>query len=393
MRTSGSGGDVLEERPVCVPSAKQDNGFLPPIKINAKSSLSPLSDTDAESALASRQKQTTVDCAEDANGRRRSSVLVDVGNDHPQPSQMTTSRLSSRMSCSTSSSPTKLPIIDRHNTNSVSSLSSTRSLRHTNGLTNTQMGLNGDQQSSRNDLCRSPSCPQLFWGEVEEDVLDGAVIQNGDLGASIHPHMIRSLNGGPSLKLPDIFSECSANDTSRTNGYSSRMSQKKSYPVHNHVLDSDLKLPDGYTPRQKLEMLSNSNMMSQSKKEADDNDKNKKKKRPSKRTKNKKDETNKISKLSNDYTSVKMDTSRHGNNQQGLPRDAENVDSSNSKGLSQVQNGDGFSGWEESDESKDSLRHTDPKASSSVLLFDDSGAIEQIARENGVLSSSYVNQP
>ena len=94
------------------------------------------------------------------------------------------SRLGSMLS-STASSPTKLPSLDGSTRYSVTSLDSTRSFK---------------LQGTRNAMCRSPSCPQLYSDFDEDPFPDG-----GDLNASIHPHMTRQVGQPTTLRLPEIF--------------------------------------------------------------------------------------------------------------------------------------------------------------------------------------------
>ena len=92
-----------------------------------------------------------------------------------------TTRRGSRGSSLTS--PTKLPTIDRSSTNSVSSVASLTSLA-------------SSRRQHRSDICRSPSCPQLWTGDTPEMMssreLKKFALKNTHKGVDL------------SIKLPDI---------------------------------------------------------------------------------------------------------------------------------------------------------------------------------------------
>ena len=101
-----------------------------------------------------------------------------------------------------SPSPTKFPMIKKQNSMSCTAFRhETHSVKRTTSL---------PAEHLRAELCRTPSCPALWSCDLDDQGSDlnseAATVLNGDLGASIHPYMVRTV-GSSSVQLPKIFGQ------------------------------------------------------------------------------------------------------------------------------------------------------------------------------------------
>ena len=174
-----------------------ETGFsLPPISLKLASSPS-----NADSDLSSADDYDT-------------HLPTDVSSSYSsRASTFMFSRRSSRLSSSTSSSPTKLPVIDRNKSNSVTSLNSSTlmtsrrsKMRHSFREVRSDRTFANNESDNRASMCKSPSCPALGQeDDTDRSRSEQTEINGGDIHASLHPSIMKQYQGD-SMRLPDIFS-------------------------------------------------------------------------------------------------------------------------------------------------------------------------------------------